>query len=168
VEVGNTDAEGRLVLCDLLAEASDEAPALLIDCATLTGAARAATGPDVAALFCNDDAWAEALLAHGRAAHDPLWRLPLWDGYDSWLDSGIADLNNIAGKTHAGAVVGALFLRRFIAGSTAWAHIDLYAWNDQARPGRPEGGEAQTMRAIAAAVAERLVATAPDRNQAVT
>jgi leucyl aminopeptidase len=156
IEVGNTDAEGRLVLADLLAEASDAQPALLIDCATLTGAARAATGPDLPALFCTDDAWAEALLRHGLATHDPLWRLPLWEGYDGWLESAIADVNNIAGKTHAGAVVAALFLRRFVAVGTAWAHIDLYAWNDQTRPGRPEGGEAQAMRAIVSAVTDYL------------
>ena len=157
VEVGNTDAEGRLVLCDLLAEASDERPALLVDCATLTGAARVATGPDLPALFSNDDALADTLLAQGQRVHDPLWRLPLWDGYDAWLDSGIADLNNISGKTHAGAITAALFLRRFVSAGTPWAHIDLYAWNEQSRPGRPEGGEAQAMRAIYAAAADRLV-----------
>jgi len=154
IEVGNTDAEGRLVLADLLAEASDAKPALLIDCATLTGAARAATGPDLPALFCNDEAWAESLLRHGLATHDPLWRLPLWEGYDGWLESTIADVNNIAGKTHAGAVVAALFLRRFVAIGTVWSHIDLYAWNDQTRPGRPEGGEAQAMRAIVSAITD--------------
>jgi leucyl aminopeptidase len=137
VEIGNTDAEGRLVLCDLLADASDEKPDLLVDFATLTGAARVATGPDLPALFCNHDGWAETLLAAARNAHDPLWRLPLWDGYQSWLDSGIADLNNISGKTHAGAIVAGLFLQRFVAAGTPWAHIDVYAWNDQARPGRP-------------------------------
>jgi len=156
VEIGNTDAEGRLVLCDLLADASDESPSLLVDCATLTGAARVATGPDLPALFCNDDRWAEALIEHGSRTHDPLWRLPLWDGYESWLDSPLADLNNISAKPYAGAVTAALFLRRFVAAGTAWAHIDLYAWNDQARPGRPEGGEAQAMRAIYAAVAAGL------------
>jgi leucyl aminopeptidase len=168
VEVGNTDAEGRLVLCDLLADASDESPALLLDCATLPGAARAATGPDLPALFCNDDRWADALLGQGRQVHDPLWRLPLWDGYDSWLDSVTADLNNIAAKTYAGAIVAALFLRRFVAAGTPWAHIDLYAWNDQTRPGRPEGGEAQAMRAIYATVVARLVASEPQENLAVT
>ena len=157
VEIGNTDAEGRLVLCDLLADASDEKPDLLVDCATLTGAARVATGPDLPALFCNHDGWAETLLTEARNSHDPLWRLPLWDGYDSWLDSGIADLNNISGKTHAGAIIAALFLRRFVAAGTAWAHIDVYAWNDQTRPGRPEGGDAQSMRAIYAAAASRLI-----------
>lgn len=168
VEVGNTDAEGRLVLCDLLAEASDEHPDLLVDCATLTGAARAATGPELPCLFCNDDGWAQALLAAGTRVHDPLWRLPLWDGYDSWLDSGIADLNNISGKTHAGAIVAALFLRRFVAAGTPWAHVDLYAWNDQGSPGRPEGGEAQAMRAIWAAVADRTIGRASGGTVPVT
>jgi leucyl aminopeptidase len=152
VEVGNTDAEGRLVLCDLLAEASDEAPDLLLNCATLTGAARVALGPDLPALFCTDEAWAAALLDSGRAVADPLWRLPLWDGYDSWLDSPIADLNNVGTKPMAGAVVAALFMRRFLAPGTPWAHLDVYAWNDATRPGRPEGGEAQAMRAVFAAI----------------
>ena len=157
VEVGNTDAEGRLVLSDLLAEASDERPDLLVDCATLTGAARVATGPDLPALFCNDDAWAAALLAAGTATADPMWRLPLFDGYDSWLDSPVADLNNISGKAYAGAIVAALFLRRFIARDTKWAHIDLFAWNESTRPGRPEGGEAQTARAVVAAAETMLI-----------
>jgi leucyl aminopeptidase len=157
VEVGNTDAEGRLVLCDLLAEASDESPDLLVDCATLTGAARVALGPDLPALFCNDDVWAARLIESGMQAHDPLWRLPLWDGYDSWLASTIADVNNVATKPHSGAIVAALFLRRFMKPAISWAHIDLYAWNDQSRPGRPEGGEAQTARAIAAAVTKYLL-----------
>lgn len=152
VEIGNTDAEGRLVLCDLLAEASDEKPDLVVDCATLTGAARVALGPDLPALFCTDEAWAERLLAAGRTRHDPLWRLPLWEGYDAWLASPVADLNNIASKPFAGAIVAGLFLKRFVAAGVNWAHIDLYAWNDQTRPGRPEGGEAQTIRAVAAAV----------------
>lgn len=158
VEVGNTDAEGRLVLCDLLAEASDEGPALLVDCATLTGAARVAVGPDLPAYFTNDDGWATALERAGAAVHDPVWRLPLWDGYDSWLDSPVADLNNVAGKPMAGAVVAALFMRRFLAPGTSWLHFDLYAWNDSSRPGRPEGGEAQAMRAVCAAIETKLLA----------
>ena len=113
VEIGNTDAEGRLVLCDLLHEAAAEAPELLIDAATLTGAARTALGPDLPAMFCNDPAWSARLLEAGRAAHDPVWELPLWAGYDSWLDSNIADLNNISTKSFAGAIVAALFLQRF-------------------------------------------------------
>ena len=156
VEVGNTDAEGRLVLCDLLAEASDEHPAILIDCATLTGAARVAVGPDMPALFSNDDGWADAVLAAGTATHDPLWRLPLWDGYDNWLDSPIADLNNVSAKPFAGAVVAGLFMRRFLAPDTNWLHLDMYAWNDASRPGRPEGGEAMGIRALYSAIANRL------------
>jgi len=148
VEIGNTDAEGRLVLCDLLAEAAAEKPDILIDAATLTGAARAALGPDLPALFSNNDALANDILAAGETVQDPLWRLPLWPGYNSWLDSNVADINNVSAKPFAGAIVAALFLKRFVPDSISWAHIDLYAWNDQARPGRPEGGEAQTLRAL--------------------
>jgi leucyl aminopeptidase len=159
VEIGNTDAEGRLVLCDLLAEASDERPDLIVDCATLTGAARVALGPELPALFCNDETWAGRLLAAGQDQHDPLWQLPLWDGYDSWLNSPIADLNNISSKPFAGAIVAALFLRRFVAPGVNWAHIDLYAWNDQTQPGRPEGGEGQTIRAVCAAIEQSVIAS---------
>ncbi len=148
VEVGNTDAEGRLVLADLLAEASDEQPALLVDAATLTGAARVALGPDLPALFSNDDEVAAALLAAGEAASDPLWRLPLASAYAGWLASPVADLCNVASKPMAGAVTAALFLQRFVAEGVRWIHIDVYAWNDGNRAGRPEGGEAQTMRAL--------------------
>ncbi|MDA8052034.1 MAG: leucyl aminopeptidase family protein [Rhodospirillales bacterium] len=156
VEVGNTDAEGRLVLADLLAEATAQSPALLMDFATLTGAARTALGPDLPALFCSDEGWAERLLAAGADVHDPLWRLPLWDGYAGWLTSPIADLSTVSTKPHAGAVIAALFLRRFVAAGTPWAHIDLYAWNDEAQPGRPQGGEAQAMRAAFAAIARHF------------
>ena len=156
VEIGNTDAEGRLVLCDLLADASDENPDLLVNAATLTGAARVALGPDMPALFCNDDDWAAALLAAGTEQHDPLWRLPLWKGYAAWLDSPVADLNNVASKPMAGAIVAALFMERFVAPGVPWAHLDTYAWNDTTRPGRPEGGEAQAMRAVFAAVQSRF------------
>ena len=159
VEIGNTDAEGRLVLCDLLADASDEQPALLLDCATLTGAARVALGPDLPALFCNDEAWAAHLLAAGGDSYDPLWRLPLWDGYDPWLASPVADLNNVSAKPFAGAVVAALFLRRFVPPGISWAHIDLYAWNDQTRPGHPEGGEGQAIRAVCSAIERRVIAS---------
>ena len=156
VEVGNTDAEGRLVLCDLLHDASNESPNLLLDCATLTGAARVAVGPDLPALFCTDDEWADSLLRLGTARHDPMWRLPLWSGYDDWLKSPIADLNNVSSRPHAGAVVAALFLKRFVNADVPWIHLDLYAWNDQSRPGRPEGGEAQTLRAVFHTIEERL------------
>ncbi len=148
VEVGNTDAEGRLVLADLLAEASDLSPALLVDAATLTGAARTALGPDLPALFTDDETLAAGLLAAGLRVHDPLWRLPLWNGYDTWLDSGIADVSSTGTKPMAGAVTAALFLRRFVAPGVRWAHLDTYAWNDGARPGRPEGGEALALRAV--------------------
>jgi leucyl aminopeptidase len=159
VEVGNTDAEGRLVLCDLLHDASAEMPALLLDCATLTGAARVAVGPDLPALFCTDDDWAAALLTNGHAAHDPMWRLPLWPGYEDWLKSPVADLNNVSSRPHAGAVVAALFLKRFVTIEAPWVHLDLYAWNDSARPGRPEGGEAQTLRAVFQTINERFCKT---------
>ena len=156
VEVGNTDAEGRLVLCDLLSEASDEHPALLLDAATLTGAARTALGPDLPALFAphtdEGDKVAEAVLSASRSCADPVWRLPLWAGYDGWLSSPVADLNNVSSKPMAGAITAALFLQRFIAPETPWAHLDTYAWNDQTRPGRPEGGEALGLRALFLAV----------------
>ncbi len=152
VEVGNTDAEGRLVLADLLTDAADTRPDWLIDFATLTGAARVALGPDVPALFSNNDDLANALLSGGKTAHDPLWRLPLWSGYDGWLDSNIADLNTVGSRPLAGAVVAALFLNRFVPPTVPWAHIDTYAWNDQGRPGRPEGGEAQSLLATVAAI----------------
>lgn len=154
VEIGNTDAEGRLVLCDLLDAACEENPALLVDCATLTGAARVALGPDLPALFSNNDGMADSLLRLGHGAHDPLWRLPLWSGYDDWLKSPVADLNNVGSKPMAGAVTAALFLQRFVRPGVPWMHLDLYAWNDSARPGRPEGGEAMGMRALHALVAE--------------
>jgi leucyl aminopeptidase len=156
VEIGNTDAEGRLVLCDLLNEASEEHPALLVDCATLTGAARVALGPDLPALFSNDDAMADALLRFGNIVHDPLWRLPLWSGYDDWIKSPIAEMNNVASKPMAGAIVAGLFLQRFVGQGVPWIHIDLYAWNDQSRPGRPEGGEAMAMRALFALAKEGI------------
>jgi leucyl aminopeptidase len=154
VEIGNTDAEGRLVLCDLLDEACEEMPALLVDCATLTGAARVALGPDLPALFCNDDAIAESTLRFGHVVHDPLWRLPLWAGYDDWLKSNIADLNNVSSKPMAGAVTAALYLQRFVKPGIPWIHLDLYAWNDSTRPGRPEGGEAMALRALFALIAD--------------
>ncbi len=152
VEVGNTDAEGRLVLCDLLAEASDEDPAILVDAATLTGAARVALGPDLPAMFCNDERAARLMAEAANAAHDPVWRLPLWPGYDPWLSSKVADLNNIASKPFAGAIVAALFLQRFVKQSTPWIHLDTYAWSDSTTHGHPEGGEAQTIRAVFGAI----------------
>ncbi len=147
VEVGNTDAEGRLVLCDLLADACEQEPDVLLDFATLTGAARVALGPDLPAMFSNDDALAGVFSDAGSKVHDPVWRLPLWDGYNYWLESDTGDLNNVTDKSFAGAIVAALFLHRFVSGKVRWIHFDVYGWNDAPRPGRPAGGESQAMRA---------------------
>ncbi len=156
VEVGNTDAEGRLVLCDALTEAGREDPALVVDLATLTGAARVALGPDLPAMFCNDEALAADLMRHAAAEADPMWRLPLWQPYAKRLDSPVADLNNVSDGPFAGAITAALFLQRFVADATPWIHLDIYAWNPTARPGRPVGGEAMAIRALFALIAERL------------
>jgi leucyl aminopeptidase len=148
VEVGNTDAEGRLVLCDALTLADAELPDLVIDFATLTGAARVALGPELPALFGNDDGIVRELARISAAEHDPLWPMPLWAGYEDELASKIADLNNVASSTLAGAIFGALFLKRFVSESTPWVHIDLYAWNSKDRPGRGIGAEAQALRGV--------------------
>ena len=148
VEVGNTDAEGRLVLCDLMAEASDEHPDLMLDAATLTGAARVALGPDIPAVFTPDDALAATLAQCASETSDPIWRLPLHSEYDPWLSSTVADIANVSSKPYAGAVIAALFLQRFVAPGVSWAHLDTFAWNDAARSGRPEGGEAQSLRCL--------------------
>ena len=148
VEVGDTDAEGRLVLCDALALADAELPDLIMDFATLTGAARVALGPELPALFGNDEGIVQELAAAAAAEHDPLWPMPLWAGYEDDLASKIADLNNVASTSLAGAIFGALFLRRFVSESTPWMHIDLYAWNSKDRPGRSIGAEAQGLRGV--------------------
>ncbi len=153
VEIGNTDAEGRLVLADLLTYAAERKPALLMDCATLTGAARVALGPELPAMFSSDDDLAETLIRTGSATYDPVWRLPLHDAYNFWLDSIVADLNNVSTKPMAGAIIAALFLQRFVPKNIRWAHFDAYAWNDSTRPGRPEGGEAQTARLMFSSIA---------------
>jgi leucyl aminopeptidase len=152
VEVGNTDAEGRLILCDALAEASRETPDLLLDFATLTGAARVALGPGLPALFSNDDALARSLLEAGLARHDPLWRLPLHQPYRRTLDSPVADLNNISDGPYGGAITAALFLEAFVGPGIPWAHVDLLAWNPAPGPGRPLGGEAMGLRAAYAVI----------------
>ena len=152
VEVGNTDAEGRLVLCDLIAEACLAGPDLLLDFATLTGAARVALGPDLPAMFSNDDAVASLFAESATAVHDPVWRMPLWQGYNYWLESTVADINNVSKETHSGAIVAAMFLQRFVSKGTRWAHFDVYAWNDVSRAGRPSGGEAQALRATVEAI----------------
>jgi leucyl aminopeptidase len=154
VEIGNTDAEGRLILCDALTEAESGQPDLIIDAATLTGAARVALGPELPALFSNDDDTAAALLRHGKLEGDPLWQLPLWKGYRRMLDSKVADINNVSDGGFAGAVTAALYLAEFVAPTTKWMHIDTYAWNGRAQPGRPEGGEALAFRALLAFVAD--------------
>ncbi|MGI4733199.1 MAG: leucyl aminopeptidase family protein [Janthinobacterium lividum] len=147
VENTNTDAEGRLILADALARAGEEAPELILDFATLTGAARVALGPDLPATFANDEALATDLLAAGEETGDPLWRLPLWAGYDEMLKSDVADLVNAPDGGFAGAVTAALFLQRFVPDGIAWAHLDTFAWRPVAKPGRPKGGEAYGLRA---------------------
>jgi leucyl aminopeptidase len=156
VEVNNTDAEGRLVLADALTEACSESPALLLDFATLTGAARTALGPDLPAAFSNDAELLTAAQRCGDAVHDPIWPMPLWDGYDDELASRNADLSNVAPSAFAGAIFGALFLRRFVPAGTPWAHFDLYAWNPRERPGRPVGGEAHCLRMAHRLIRERV------------
>ena len=148
IEIHNTDAEGRLILCDALAEAGSERPDLLIDFATLTGAARVALGTEVPALFCNDDALAAGLLAAAEREQDPFWRLPLHQPYREMLDSRIADLANATESSYAGAITAALFLKEFVPAGIPWAHFDLMAWNLKTQPGRPEGGEAMALRAV--------------------
>jgi leucyl aminopeptidase len=155
VEVDNTDAEGRLVLCDALTYASEQKPELIIDYATLTGAARIALGPDVPALFANNDDAADEVLAAGRAVNDPLWRLPLWRPYRKMLESYLADIANSGASRHAGAITAALYLERFVPETTPWLHLDTYAWNDTDRPGRPRGGEALGLRAFFAFLQKR-------------
>ena len=148
VEVGNTDAEGRLVLADALTAADAETPDLLIDMATLTGAARTALGPELPAAYSNDAGLLENLRGHAEREHDPLWPMPLWPGYDEDLASKVADLNNVAAHAFAGSIMAALFLRRFVTASPRWLHLDIYAWNARERPGRPIGAEAQGVRAL--------------------
>jgi leucyl aminopeptidase len=153
VEIGNTDAEGRLVLADALTLADEDEPELIADFATLTGAARVALGPDLPAFFTDDDALANELMASGAAENDPVWRLPLWRPYEAMLESKVADTNNVGGG-QGGAITAALFMRRFVT-AKSWLHFDLFAWTASAKPGRPEGGECQTARALYALLAAR-------------
>jgi len=148
VEVGNTDAEGRLVLSDAITYALEDSPDFMIDFATLTGAARVALGTELPALFCNDDQTAIAILHAAAAQQDPLWRLPLFDDYERHLDAGYAALSSTGLSGYGGAITAALFLRRFAGKSSNWAHIDVMAWNLASRPGRPKGGEAMGLRAL--------------------
>ena len=158
IEIGNTDAEGRVILCDALAYAAESQPDLLIDMATLTGAARVALGGQLPALFCRDLGLARDLVDRGLALHDPLWHLPLWQGYHPGIESDIADIVNTGRGPQAGAINAALFLADFVPEALPWLHIDLYAWNDGTRPGRPAGGEAQTLRTLIAWLQERYKA----------
>ncbi|MFA5960644.1 MAG: leucyl aminopeptidase family protein [Tatlockia sp.] len=148
VEVDNTDAEGRLVLADALSKSNEKKSDLLIDFATLTGSARVAVGTDIAAMFSNDDALAEAITRSSKAVDDPVWRLPLFGGYESMLDSPVANLVNACDSPYGGAITAALFLQHFVAESTPWLHFDIMAWNTSAKPGKPQGGEAMALRAL--------------------
>jgi leucyl aminopeptidase len=155
VEIGNTDAEGRLILADALAFADAEAPEVLIDLGTLTGAARVALGPDLPAFYANDDAWAAAVVRHAAAENDPVWRMPLWAPYQKMLDSTVADVNNVSSNSFAGSITCALFLQRFVEAAKVWLHFDIFAWNASTRPARPEGGDCQAARALYALLCER-------------
>jgi leucyl aminopeptidase len=166
IEIGNTDAEGRLVLADALCEADGEKPALLIDVATLTGAARSATGMELPPFFTDDETLAADLMRHATAVHDPLWRLPLWRGYEPTLSSPIADLNNSPDYNLAGAITAALFLNRFVTETKSWVHLDIPAWVDRPRPGRRRGPEANAARALYALLKERYPAKAASRRSA--
>ncbi|MBO6519034.1 MAG: leucyl aminopeptidase family protein [Rhodospirillales bacterium] len=148
IEIGNTDAEGRVILADALTRAAESDPELVIDFATLTGAARVALGTELPALFCNDDGFASDILAAGTKVSDPLWRMPLWPGYRKMIEGKVADITNSPDGGYAGAITAALFLERFAPENAGWAHIDVMAWNVSSKPGRPEGGEAMGMRAF--------------------
>jgi leucyl aminopeptidase len=155
VEIGNTDAEGRLILADALALADDEAPELIVDMATLTGAARVALGPDLPPFYTDDDTLAADLARHAEAENDPLWRMPLWRPYESLLDSKTAEINNVSSGGQGGSITAALFLRRFVTQAKAWVHLDVYAWTQTTKSGRPEGGDCQAARALYALLKER-------------
>lgn len=155
VEIGNTDAEGRLILADALAYADEETPDLLIDMGTLTGAARVALGPDLPPFYTDDDKLAADVARCAKEENDPVWRMPLWPPYDAWLDSKVANLNNAPSGTFAGSITCALFLQRFVERAKSWLHFDIFAWTPQAKPGRPEGGECQAARAVYRLLGER-------------
>lgn len=155
VEIGNTDAEGRLILADALALADEESPDLLIDFATLTGAARVALGPDIAPLYTDDDTLAADAMRLGSALNDPVWRMPFWSAYEDMLKSKVADVNHVSSGPFAGSITAALFLRRFVENAAAYAHLDIFAWNPSGKPGRPEGGEVHGARLVYALLRER-------------
>jgi len=154
VEIGNTDAEGRLVLADALALADDEKPELIADFATLTGAARVALGTDLPAMFTDDDKLADEMSKAGMAENDPVWRLPLWQPYEALLDSKVSDINNVSSGGHGGAITAALFLKKFVT-AKSWLHLDIFAWSASSKPGRPEGGELMSARALYALLSVR-------------
>ena len=155
VEIGNTDAEGRLVLADALALADEEKPDLLVDLGTLTGAARVALGPELPPFYTNDETLAQDVARFALEERDPLWRMPLWPAYDSWLDSKVADINNAPSGGFAGSIICALFLQRFVEAAKSWLHVDIYGWTPSAKPARPEGGECQAARAVYKLLSER-------------
>ena len=155
VEIGNTDAEGRLILADALAYADEEKPELLIDMGTLTGAARVALGPDLPPFYTQDETLAAEVARCAREENDPLWRMPLWAPYDSWLDAKTADITNAPSGTFAGSITCALFLQRFVEHAKSWLHFDIFAWNQTSKPGRPEGAECQAARALYALLVSR-------------
>jgi leucyl aminopeptidase len=157
VEIDNTDAEGRLILADALTKAVEGKPELIVDFATLTGAARVALGPDLPAFFANDDDLAASTQQASGNVEDPLWRMPLWEPYEEMLKSDVADFANASNTPMAGCITAALFLKRFVLDEIRWAHLDTYAWRDQAKPGRPKGGEALGLRAIFALLESRYL-----------
>jgi leucyl aminopeptidase len=155
VEIGNTDAEGRLILADAIALAGEEQPDLIADMATLTGAARVALGTEIPPFYTDDDALASELAHCAANENDPLWRMPLWRPYDQLLESKVADVNNVASSNFGGSITAALFLRRFVGAAKAWLHCDIFAWNQTTKPGRPEGAECQAARALYALLVSR-------------
>jgi leucyl aminopeptidase len=158
VEIDNTDAEGRLILADALTRACEDKPALLLDFATLTGAARTALGPDIPPFYANDETLASELANASTETSDPIWRMPLWDAYEAEMDSPIADLKNTGDGAFAGSIYAALFLRRFVD-APAWAHFDIFAWAPKEKPSRPQGGDAQALRATWAVIKQRFAAS---------
>jgi leucyl aminopeptidase len=155
VEIGNTDAEGRLILADALALGDEENPEIMLDMATLTGAARTALGPELPPLYSTDDRLAAELMAAGLASDDPLWRMPLWEPYDRMMESRIADMNNAAATPFAGSITAAMFLKRFVRNAGAWVHLDIFGWAPEARAGRPFGGTDQGIRAVYGVLKQR-------------
>ncbi len=155
IEIGNTDAEGRVIMCDALAEACSETPDLLIDLATLTGAARVALGPDLPAFFCNDDDLAVSIAEHGKVSEDDVWRLPLWPAYRKMIEGDVAEINNSGSGPGAGSITAALFLERFVDEGISWAHFDIMGWNLSGRPGRPKGGEVMAVRGLLELIEQR-------------